>query len=840
MASANSESRYPMISVDDALRQVLEMAEASMSPTESVNLCAGPAALVGRTLAEDVVAPGPLPPFRASIMDGYAVVASDGPGSYPVVGNVTAGVNPQMVSVRPGTVSYITTGAPLPEGADAVVPVENTVRGSNGTVQIITSVNAGQWVREIGSDVAEGALVLEKYTTLSAAEIGILATVGATTTRVFRKPRVGILSTGDEIVEASVQSVSQGKIRDSNRPMLLSAVAEVGADPVDLGITGDKAGIIEAMFTRAANMVDVLITSGGVSMGSLDLVKPTLERLGTVHFGRLCMKPGMPTTFATIASGERRCLVFGLPGNPVSTMVTFTLLVRPCLKRMSGTPSLQCHHARVNARLSNAVVLDPVRPEYHRVDLAWKEADGRNVGEFVATSTGMQRSSRLMSMISATALLCVPQGRGSLPPGTVLPALMLGNSELPPPKVVTPHMDSRIASVAVAAPPPSTKGSDSSPQQQVHLPTCPCCRAKAEATAAEDNEPPPLNGGSANAGGSQLRVGVLTVSDRAAQGVYKDRGGPQILRIVAEKVQSLWEAEYRVVPDEQPEIEDAIRDMAGRLACGLVITTGGTGPAPRDVTPEATTAVCERMLPGFGEQMRSISLRNVPTAALSRQTAGICRGAVVLNLPGHPSAIKETLPEIFTPLAACIELLGKAQIILPANEYMRGDAVAMATQSQSSKRDIAVVQPLKPSTGASAEPVGSGSISQKTASSPQGSTEAYDVDKANIEWIHKVMQAYSLASPSDVVNQVIDRASTESLSDASVRAFIFEKARGVNRAKLKQDIDLALQPAHVQFLVRMMKAHSIPSLGKALRIVLDWALEDANEASFFGVASDSS
>lgn len=165
-------------------------------------------------------------------------------------------------------------------------------------------------------------------------------------------------------------------------------------------------------------------------------------------------------------------------------------------------------------------------------------------------------------------------------------------------------------------------------------------------------------GGSKDSVGDLVRLGVLTVSDRASSGVYQDVSGPAILQFFGEAIHSEWTAEYRVVPDEQDQIEDALKTLVDDDGCSLVVTTGGTGPAPRDITPEATEAVCSRMIPGFGEQMRAISLKHVPTAILSRQTAGIRGKALILNLPGKPKAIRETIDEIFKAVPYCIDLIG--------------------------------------------------------------------------------------------------------------------------------------------------------------------------------------
>ncbi|MCX7671539.1 MAG: molybdopterin-binding protein, partial [Anaerolineae bacterium] len=371
----------------------------------------------------------PLPPFPASVKDGYAVIAADGPGVYPVVGEVTAGRVAEFVLQR-GEVAYITTGAPLPQGADAVVMVEETEvvgreEGAHGRplVRICARVEPGADVRPIGYDVAVGQEVLSAGAQLGPAEIGLLATVGVAQVQVHPAPRVAVLSTGDELVEADA-APGPGQIHDSNRPTLAAAVEMLGGEVVDLGIAGDAAPALAAAIERGLEEADILLTSGGVSMGNLDLIKPLLDRSGVVHFGRLRMKPGKPCTFATVERHGRRKLVFGLPGNPVSSLVTFYLLAAPAMRKLAGRPNPRL--PRVQATLGQPLRLDPYRPEYHRATLRWEMSLHEGRGGFLADSTGNQASSRLLSMRSANALLELPQGEGTLPTGTIVPALLIG------------------------------------------------------------------------------------------------------------------------------------------------------------------------------------------------------------------------------------------------------------------------------------------------------------------------------------------------------------------------------------------------------------------------------
>jgi gephyrin len=412
------ESTYPMLPVADALALVL--AQASPLPPVTVTL----AAAQGRILAADILAQDALPPFPASVKDGYAVVAADGPGVYPVVGAATAGHMPTF-TVTPGTVAYITTGAPLPAGADAVVMVEETepLDGDPPRVHIRARVQPHADVRPIGYDVAVGARVLPAGTRLGPAEIGILATVGQVEAPVYPQPKVALLSTGDELVDPG-QPLRPGQIRDSNRATLRAVVAAAGGAPVDLGIARDDRADLDTRIRAGLTTADMLVTSGGVSMGELDYVKKLLETAGVVHFGRLRMKPGKPLTFATVEAGGRSRLVFGLPGNPVSSLVTFYLLGVPALRKLAGWPDP--HLRRITVALAQPLPLDPHRPEYHRAILEWDvQAEGGR-GGLVAHSTGNQASSRLLSMRSANALLELPQGEGVLPAGAAVSALLIG------------------------------------------------------------------------------------------------------------------------------------------------------------------------------------------------------------------------------------------------------------------------------------------------------------------------------------------------------------------------------------------------------------------------------
>lgn len=394
-----------MLSVEEARALVMGL----VTPLAAADLTL--ADLLGRVLAEDIVATQDMPPFAASTVDGFALVVADMNPRRRLIGEQTAG---QMhnLTVTPGTVARITTGAPVPQGADAVVMVEHTEERDGHVIVHEMDLRPGANIRPIGQDIATGDLVLKQGLVLGPAEIGVVATLGRATARVIPPPTVGVLSTGDELVEPGAPP-GRGQIRDSNRYALMAAVRQAGGVPLDLGIARDEPGDLERRVRQGLTEADVLVTSGGVSMGHLDLVKPLLERLGTIHFGRLRMKPGKPLTFATV--GDKP--VFALPGNPVSSLVSFDLFVRPVLRRLQGYVDVDRPMWRV--RLLHDVRHDPDRAEYQR---AFARREG---GEWVAATTGFQGSSRLMSMVGANALIVLPVGVGNVSAGEIVDAVLL-------------------------------------------------------------------------------------------------------------------------------------------------------------------------------------------------------------------------------------------------------------------------------------------------------------------------------------------------------------------------------------------------------------------------------
>lgn len=398
-------STYPLIDADEAAALVLQ--HTPTLPGEEVAL----ADAFGRVLAEDMVADAPLPPFPSSAVDGYAVRAADAGKTLRVVGESAAG-RPFAMSIAPGAAARVLTGGVVPDGADCVVMVEEvTVAGDLVTVP--STLRAGTNFHKVGDDLRAGERVLAAGTQLGPAEIGLAAAIGRPRLAVRKRPRVALLSTGDELVEVGKQP-APGQIPDSNRWALLAALREAGAEVHLLGIAPDQPEPLRRLVLGALEDSDALVTSGGVSVGTHDLVKPLLESLGTVHIGRVKLKPGKPFTFATL---ERGRVAFGLPGFPVSSLVTFEVFVRPALRKMQGFK----HVARPALPVRLAYDAQPTaeRTEYQRVTLR------REGGELVAHGTGAQTSSRLMSLAGAQALVRVPAGDRAIKAGTVVEAMIL-------------------------------------------------------------------------------------------------------------------------------------------------------------------------------------------------------------------------------------------------------------------------------------------------------------------------------------------------------------------------------------------------------------------------------
>ena len=389
-----------MIPLDDVRAKILA-AVPELEP--------GPVALadaLGLVLAEELVAAEPVPPFANTAMDGYAVRAADTAGAtadepvrLQVVDELPAGRSPAGMQVRAGEAIRIMTGAPLPPGADAVVMVEVTERDGDG-VRVMHEASVGDHVRPAGGDLEAGHAVFAAGTVLTPAHLGVLASLDRREVFAYPRARVGVLSTGDELVESG--PLAPGQIRDANRPMLVALVAETGAEPVDLGIAADdEAGITETLRDAIATC-DAVITSGGVSVGDYDYVKAALDTMGALEWWQVAIKPAKPLAFGVIDGTP----VFGLPGNPVSSHVSYELFARPAVLQRMGHPNrfrpevtaLAEHEMR--RKPDGKLHLDRVRVRY----------DG---GRYHVARTGAQQSNVLSAMAMANGLALLPDGDGA-------------------------------------------------------------------------------------------------------------------------------------------------------------------------------------------------------------------------------------------------------------------------------------------------------------------------------------------------------------------------------------------------------------------------------------------
>jgi molybdopterin molybdotransferase len=395
-----------MLTVEEARARILR--GVTLTATERVSLVDAmgrvPAATTW-TAAHDV------PPFATSAMDGFALRAADTPGSLAVTGEVAAGAE-SLPAVGPGAAVRIMTGAPIPPGADSVVPIEEADE-VDGTARVLAAVRPGAHVRSAGHDTRRGETVTLAAAPLTPAAVAVLASIGEPDVVVRRAPRVAVLSTGDELRPPG-SSLRPGQIHDANGPALHAAVAEAGGEPWLLDPVGDDLDAIAGALRRAAGAADVTVVSGGVSVGRHDHVRGAMETLGTVDFWRIAVQPGKPLAFGRIGGRP----VLGLPGNPVSALVTFELFVRPLVRAMLGLEGDGRRHLAVTA--AEEMGKDPARRAYLRVVV---EERG---GALVARPAGGQQSSQLRPLAEANGLLVVPEGAAAAEAGRDYEAVMLG------------------------------------------------------------------------------------------------------------------------------------------------------------------------------------------------------------------------------------------------------------------------------------------------------------------------------------------------------------------------------------------------------------------------------
>ena len=401
-----------MLSVEEALERIL----ANIKALDSTHVPLS--ASLGLVLAQDIVAQENIPPFNNSAMDGFALLSKDSRPDgvqHPrlrVTGGVAAGYVADT-AVEEGTAMRIMTGAPVPVGADAVIQVELTRSdGPESTwVEILQEVTPGNNIRPLGEDIQQGQIVLTRGMEIGVWEIGILATLGWTTVPVIRRPRVAILGTGDEVVDVG-EALQPGKIRNSNSYLLEAAVQQAGAEAQRLGIARDTVESLRAKFSEAMSY-DLILTSGGVSVGDFDLVKKIMQEQGDIDFWRINMRPGKPVAFGYIGAAP----LLGLPGNPVSTAVTFALFGRPLIRKMLGHTRLV--KPQVDVIVEDGVSDRAMRRHYVRAHVTWQD------GRFIARTTGNQGSHVMTSLLNANAFVIVPEGGIEIHPGDSAKAIML-------------------------------------------------------------------------------------------------------------------------------------------------------------------------------------------------------------------------------------------------------------------------------------------------------------------------------------------------------------------------------------------------------------------------------
>ncbi len=407
-----------LLTVDEAIERIL----AAIAPLPAERTPLDEAS--GRVLAEDIRSDINLPPFDNSSMDGFALRAADiasarrdAPIRLRVTMDIPAGSSPSG-SLGAGEAARIMTGAPIPAGADAIIPVEDTDASFNAAdsslqaeVAVLRSVESGAYVRPKGEDIAAGQIVLATGTLIRPAEVGVLAALGRGTVSVTRAPRVAIVSTGDELVGVD-EPLAPGKIRDSNGYTLAALVRSYHGIPIRLPVARDTLVDVRRRFGEALDQKpDLILSSAGVSVGAFDVVRTVLDEIGKVNFWRVNLRPGKPLAFGQLGGVP----FFGLPGNPVSAMVTFDVFVRPVLLRLSQRPDIW---PTITAVTSEVLVLDG-RQTYARVTLA------REDGRLVARTTGTQSSGALTSMVRADGLMIIPAGVTDLPVGSELPVRLM-------------------------------------------------------------------------------------------------------------------------------------------------------------------------------------------------------------------------------------------------------------------------------------------------------------------------------------------------------------------------------------------------------------------------------
>lgn len=530
----------------------------------------------GYVSVEDIRSDVFVPERNTSMRDGYALKYKEN-GEYILVKNITAGAVDDEFVVKENEAVYVATGGIVPEGCDRVVMIEYC-EVNNGFVKILKNDNE-TWIRYPGSDVDKGEIIIEKGVKLNYSHIGLLISVGIEKINVYKKPKIIVVSTGNEVKNVG-ETLKTGEIYDVNRPMILKYLQSENYFPIDGGIIDDETGSEKLGEIIESKKYDVIITSGGVSVGKKDFVRPTYEKYGTVVIDKLNMKPGKPFIYV---KGDNMHM-FGLPGNPVSSIVSLSMFVKPFLSKTSNEEI-------VNAIVDEKLIGDKSRFEFMRGMLTYDGSKYR-----VVKSDINQNSSCVKSIVNSNGLICL-EANSVYNVGDVIKVVKTG-------KIKNDSFD--------------------------------------------------------------LRVGIITLSDRAYNSIYDDISGQCIVDFVEQNLQMYKYKIYKnVLPDDKQMLEEEIIKLSDSVNCRVILTTGGTGPDWRDNTVEVTEKVIHKILPGFGEIMRMKNFDHVKTTILSGQMAGIRyyakgKGTLIVNLPGKPESINECLSLILPGIKKCIPLISKS------------------------------------------------------------------------------------------------------------------------------------------------------------------------------------
>ena len=556
---------YKIISVKEAENIVLNSIQSFNEQLLSVAEI-NPGLVVSRDIFSSINNPS----FRSSMRDGYGWNTNWKQTTLKLKSSIYAETE-KLESFKEGETCYITTGGKVPDEFNTIIMIEN-VEENGDTVIIKNKPDRPSFIRQIGSDLKEGELLLSKNSILSPYSIGLILSAKIKEIYVYDKPTVSIFSTGNELVPYF--NYEEKGIVDINSPIIYNRLKSISYVQNASILKDNLEDIIDAL-----NEVDsdIIISSGGASVGEHDYIKSALLTCGyTIHFCKINMMPGKPFTFAT----KENKFFFSLPGNPVATSVLTELFIVPFIKKISGYNNYKNKIVKAAIDFDANINESDPRPDYQRVILLNNRIK----------STGNQASSTVKSMCEANGIICVDR---KIKRNEIVDVILLNENNL------------------------------------------------------YDN---------------RLKIGVLTASDRASKGVYEDLSGKKIIEFLREQYpENTIDVVYTVLPDEIEDIKKLLKQLCEE-GCSLILTTGGSGPSIRDVTTLATLQIIDKELPGFGELMRSESLKVVPTAILSGQTAGIRysnnKGTLIVNLPGSPRSIYECLTAVWKAVPYCVELMG--------------------------------------------------------------------------------------------------------------------------------------------------------------------------------------